>query len=252
MKSTAKAPKHVSLIDGSGFLFRAFYALPPLTRSDGTPVNAVLGFTNMLWAMLRETNADHIAVVFDTARKTFRNDIFPDYKANRDAPPKELIPQFDLVREAVRAFNVAALELKGFEADDLIATYTRIARESGAKVTIVTSDKDLMQLVVGEQVMVFDHFKNKTIGENGVFEKFGVSRVNTVGEVFDPNNLSDNNIEFIGIAIWDNQSAINSHIKEYDVSYRNVIEKFSFSTDGNSTDVGDLVTGVQSSSGSQY
>ena len=132
MKSTAKAPKHVSLIDGSGFLFRAFYALPPLTRSDGTPVNAVLGFTNMLWAMLRETNADHIAVVFDTARKTFRNDIFPDYKANRDAPPKELIPQFDLVREAVRAFNVAALELKGFEADDLIATYTRIARERGA------------------------------------------------------------------------------------------------------------------------
>ena len=211
MKSTAKAPKHVSLIDGSGFLFRAFYALPPLTRSDGTPVNAVLGFTNMLWAMLRETNADHIAVVFDTARKTFRNDIFPDYKANRDAPPKELIPQFDLVREAVRAFNVAALELKGFEADDLIATYTRIARESGAKVTIVTSDKDLMQLVVGEQVMVFDHFKNKTIGENGVFEKFGVMPNKVVDVQSLAGDSSDNVPGVPGIGIKTAAQLINEY-----------------------------------------
>ena len=167
-KLIAKKPQHVFLIDGSGFLFRAFYAIPSLTRGDGTPVNAVLGFTNMLWAMLRETTADHIAVIFDTAHKTFRNEIFPDYKANRETPPDELIPQFDIVREMVRAFNVAAIELPGFEADDLIASYTRIAINDGAKVTIVSSDKDLMQLVSDNKVVIFDHFKNQNIGEKGL------------------------------------------------------------------------------------
>jgi len=168
-------PEHVFLIDGSGFLFRAFHALPPLSRADGTPVNAVLGFTNMLWRVLRDTDADHIAVIFDTARKTFRNDIYPDYKANRDAPPEELIPQFDLVRDAVRAFNVASIELAGFEADDLIATYTRLAREAGAQVTIVSTDKDLMQLVEDGGVILYDNFKSRTIDSAGVVEKFGVA-----------------------------------------------------------------------------
>jgi len=171
----AARPEHVFLIDGSGFLFRAFHALPPLSRADGTPVNAVLGFTNMLWRVLRDTDADHIAVIFDTARKTFRNDIYPDYKANRDAPPEELIPQFDLVRDAVRAFNVASIELSGFEADDLIATYTRLAREAGAQVTIVSTDKDLMQLVEDGDVILYDNFKSRTIDSAGVVEKFGVA-----------------------------------------------------------------------------
>jgi DNA polymerase I len=171
----AAPPEHVFLIDGSGFLFRAFHALPPLSRADGTPVNAVLGFTNMLWRVLRDTDADHIAVIFDTARKTFRSDIYPEYKANRDAPPEELIPQFDLVRDAVRAFNVASIELDGFEADDLIATYTRLAREAGAQVTIVSTDKDLMQLVEDGGVILYDNFKSRTIDSAGVVEKFGVA-----------------------------------------------------------------------------
>ena len=115
--------RHLYLIDGSGFVFRAFHALPPLTRPDGTPVNAVLGFTNMLWKILRETDADHAAVIFDTARLTFRNEIYEPYKANRGETPEELIPQFPLVREAAGAFNLASIELEGFEADDLIAAY---------------------------------------------------------------------------------------------------------------------------------
>jgi DNA polymerase-1 len=144
-----------------------------MTRPDGTPVNAVFGFTNMLLKLLQGTDADHIAVVFDTARRTFRNDIYPDYKANRPEPPEDLIPQFALVRDATRACNVASVELEGFEADDLIATYTRLAREAGAEVTIVSSDKDLMQLV-GEGVAMMDAMKNRTIGPDEVREKFGV------------------------------------------------------------------------------
>ena len=122
--------RHLYLIDGSGFIFRAFHALPPLTRSDGTPVNAVLGFSNMLWKILRETDADHAAVIFDTARLTFRNEIYEPYKANRGETPEELIPQFPLVREAAAAFNLASIELEGFEADDLIAAYA--SRRAGA------------------------------------------------------------------------------------------------------------------------
>jgi DNA polymerase-1 len=163
----------VFLIDGSGFLFRAFHALPPMTRPDGTPVNAVFGFTNMLIKLIGDTDADHIAVIFDKARRTFRNDIYPEYKAHRPEPPEELIPQFALVREATRAFNVSCIELEGFEADDLIATYARLAREAGAEVTIVSSDKDLMQLV-GDGVTMLDAMKNRVIGPREVEEKFGV------------------------------------------------------------------------------
>ncbi|HET6223012.1 MAG TPA: DNA polymerase I, partial [Dongiaceae bacterium] len=115
--------KHVYLVDGSGYIFRAFHALPPMTRGDGTPVNAVFGFTTMLMKLISETDADHIAVIFDAARKSFRNEIYKDYKANRTEPPAELVPQFALIREATRAFNLPSIELQGYEADDLIATY---------------------------------------------------------------------------------------------------------------------------------
>src|SRR6267154_3178467 len=146
-QTLSAAPHHVFLVDGSGFIFRAYHALPPLTRSDGTPTAAVLGFSNMLAKLLSETDADHIAVVFDVARTTFRNRIYDAYKANRGPPPDDLVPQFALVREATKAFNVCQIEMADFEADDLIATYARHAVEAGADVTIVSSDKDLMQLV---------------------------------------------------------------------------------------------------------
>ncbi len=116
------AGRHVLLVDGSGFIFRAFYSLPPLTRGDGTPVNAVLGFCNMLYKLERDTDCDALVMLFDTARVTFRNDIYPEYKANRDAPPEELIPQFALIREATEAFGLPSIEMAGYEADDLIAT----------------------------------------------------------------------------------------------------------------------------------
>ena len=164
---------HLYLIDGSGYIFRAFFALPPMTRPDGTPVNAVYGFTNMLIKLLADTESDGVAVIFDTARKTFRTDIYPDYKANRPPPPEELIPQFDLIREATRAFNVPCIELAGYEADDLIAAYARLARERGQEVTVVSSDKDLMQLV-SEGVAMLDPVKNRTIGLEQVVERFGV------------------------------------------------------------------------------
>src|SRR5437762_3093369 len=167
------APHHVYLIDGSGFIFRAYHALPPLTRADGTPTSAVLGFSNMLAKLLSETDADHIAVVFDTAGTTFRNRIYDAYKANRGPPPDDLVPQFALVREATDAFSVCRIEMKDFEADDLIATYARHAVEAGADVTIVSSDKDLMQLV-NDRVTMLEPIKNKTIGEAEVRERFGV------------------------------------------------------------------------------
>jgi DNA polymerase-1 len=162
------------LIDGSGFIFRAFHALPPMTRSDGTPVNAVLGFTNMLLRLLTEFGVARIAVIFDAKEKTFRNDIYSAYKANRAAPPDELIPQFALIREATEAFCLPQVELDGYEADDLIATYARLAAERGEEVVIVSSDKDLMQLV-RPGVTMFDPIKYKPIGEPEVFEKFGVT-----------------------------------------------------------------------------
>ncbi len=173
-KSTeTSAPKHVYLIDGSGFIFRAFHAVRPLTRPDGTPVNAVYGFTQMLMKILTDTDADCLAVIFDAARKTFRNDIYADYKAHRPPPPEELVPQFDLVKATVEAFNVPAIEMPGYEADDIIATYAKQATDAGAEVTIVSSDKDLMQLVT-DKVSMFDAMKNKVIGHDEVVEKFGL------------------------------------------------------------------------------
>jgi DNA polymerase I len=169
---------HVYLIDGSGYIFRAYHALPPLTRpSDGLPVGAVHGFCGMLWKLLRETGElappTHIAAIFDLSEHTFRNDLFSDYKANRSAPPDDLIPQFPLIRDAVHAFNVACIEKRGYEADDLIATYALQALEAGAEVTIVSSDKDLMQLVQ-PGIRMYDTMKNKVIGEAEVIERFGV------------------------------------------------------------------------------
>ena len=161
------------LVDGSGFIFRAFYAMPPLTRPDGTPVGAVLGFTNMLTRLLNEMHAHKIAVVFDAGRKTFRNDIYPEYKANRGATPEELIPQFPIIRQACQAFNIPIVEKEGFEADDLIATYTHQAKQRNMKTVIVSSDKDLMQLVDND-VLLYDHMKNTFINAERVEEKFGV------------------------------------------------------------------------------
>ena len=171
--SDASPPKHVYLVDGSGFIFRAFHALPPMTRPDGTPVNAVYGFVAMLTKLLGETDADHIAIIFDAKRKTFRNDIYPEYKANRPPPPDDLIPQFALIREAVEAYNLPAVAMEGYEADDLIATYAKQAVAAGAEVTIVSSDKDLMQLV-GDRVTMLDTMKNRVIGPSEVVEKFGL------------------------------------------------------------------------------
>ena len=166
-------PLHLILIDGSGFIFRAFHALPPMTREDGVPVNAVFGFTNMLAKLLREQVGTHIAVVFDAGRMTFRNRLYEDYKAHRPPPPDELVPQFALVREATDAFCVPAVELADWEADDLIASYARAAEEQGGQVTIVSSDKDLMQLI-RPGVEMLDPIKQKPIGPAEVMEKFGV------------------------------------------------------------------------------
>src|SRR5512146_1689594 len=173
-----KKGDHLFLVDGSGYIFRAYHALPPLTRkSDGLQINAVLGFCNMLWKLLNEMKPEerptHLAVVFDKSEKTFRTDFYPDYKAHRPPAPDDLIPQFPLVREAVRAFDIPCLEQAGFEADDLIATYARLACEAKATATIVSSDKDLMQLV-GNGVTMYDTMKDRRIGPAEVIEKFGV------------------------------------------------------------------------------
>jgi DNA polymerase I len=177
VKALAKGD-HVFLVDGSSYIFRAYHALPPLNRkSDGLQVNAVLGFCNMLWKLLRDMPPDnrptHLAIIFDKSEITFRNKLYPDYKAHRPPAPDDLIPQFPLIREAVRAFDLPCLEQGGFEADDLIATYAREAGERGATATIVSSDKDLMQLVT-DQVTMFDTMKDRRIGIAEVIEKFGV------------------------------------------------------------------------------
>src|ERR1700676_4866319 len=169
---------HVFLVDGSGYIFRAYHALPPINRkSDGLQLNAVFGFCNMLWKLLRDMKEEdkptHLAVVFDLSERTFRTEMYPDYKAHRPEPPDDLRPQFGLIREAVHAFDLPCLEQAGFEADDLIATYVRQACEAGATATIVSSDKDLMQLV-SDCVIMFDTMKDKKIGRAEVIEKFGV------------------------------------------------------------------------------
>jgi len=172
-----KKGDHLFLVDGSGYIFRAYHALPPINRkSDGLQLNAVFGFCNMLWKLLREMKDDkptHLAVVFDLSEKTFRTEMYPDYKAHRPDPPDDLKPQFGLIREAVHAFDLPCLEQGGFEADDLIATYVRQANEAGATSTIVSSDKDLMQLV-NDRVVMYDTMKDKKIGRDEVIEKFGV------------------------------------------------------------------------------
>jgi DNA polymerase-1 len=180
-KAAAKASgksDHVFLVDGSSYIFRAYHALPPLNRkSDGLQVNAVLGFCNMLWKLLRDMPEDnrptHLAIIFDKSEVTFRNKLYPDYKAHRPPAPDDLIPQFALIRDAVRAFDLPCLEQIGFEADDLIATYARLATERGATTTIVSSDKDLMQLVT-DKVVMYDTMKDRRIGIPEVIEKFGV------------------------------------------------------------------------------
>ena len=173
-------PVRLYLVDGSGYIFRAYHALPPLTRkSDGMPVGAVQGFCNMLWKLLVEMRTapdgpTHLAVIFDASGKTFRNDLYPAYKAHRPPAPEDLVPQFALVREATRAFGVPAIELANYEADDLIAAYACHVRDLGGEAVIVSSDKDLMQLV-GDRVFMLDTMKNLKIGRDQVFEKFGVT-----------------------------------------------------------------------------
>jgi DNA polymerase-1 len=173
-----KKGDHLFLVDGSGYIFRAYHALPPLTRkSDGLQVNAVLGFCNMLWKLLEDMPKNdkptHLAVIFDKSEKTFRTEMYPQYKAHRPDLPEDLRPQFPLIRDAVRAFEIPCLEQAGFEADDLIATYARLACEAGATTSIVSSDKDLMQLV-NDRVTMYDTMKDKRIGPAEVIEKFGV------------------------------------------------------------------------------
>ncbi len=169
---------HLQLIDGSGYIFRAYHALPPLTRkSDGLPIGAVAGFCNMVWKLLEETKGSeaptHLAVIFDHSSHTFRNEIYPAYKAHRPEPPEDLRPQFSLIRDATRAFSLPCIEQQGFEADDIIASYTDVAQKAGARVTIISSDKDLMQLV-GPGVELLDTLKNRRIGPDEVMERFGV------------------------------------------------------------------------------
>ena len=170
---------HLFLIDGSGYIFRAYYALPSLYRKrDGLPTGAVNGFCNMLYKLIEDTNTkinpSHIAVIFDSARRTFRNQIYNEYKANRGDPPEDLIPQFKIIKESVKAFGIQSIELKGFEADDIIATYATQASNENWKVSIVSSDKDLMQ-IVNKNINLLDTMKNKTVGPDEVYEKFGVT-----------------------------------------------------------------------------
>ncbi|HVK81227.1 MAG TPA: 5'-3' exonuclease H3TH domain-containing protein, partial [Verrucomicrobiae bacterium] len=176
-KSTAP---RLFLIDGSGYIFRAYHALPPLTRaSDGLSVGAVAGFCNMLWKFLEEMKGSeaptHLAVIFDKSEITFRNKLYPEYKAHRPPAPEDLVPQFPLIRDATRAFNLPSIDMGGFEADDLIATYARQAAGTGAQVKIVSSDKDLMQLIVEGQIQLYDPMKNRVLGPEAVMEKFGVT-----------------------------------------------------------------------------
>ncbi|MEE8664367.1 MAG: DNA polymerase I [Acetobacter sp.] len=168
------AQPHLVLVDGSGFIFRAFHALPPMTNPEGVPVNAVYGFSNMLSRLMREHVGTHLAVIFDAGRKTFRSEIYPDYKAHRPPAPEDLVPQFALIREATKAFGVPGIELEGFEADDLIASYARKVAAQGGRCTIISSDKDLMQLL-DDRIDMLDPIKQKSIGLAEVETKFGVT-----------------------------------------------------------------------------
>ncbi len=216
--SSLKKTDHFYLIDGSGYIFRAYYALPPLSRkSDGLPTGAVSGFCSMLFKLLEDARADdsehkptHFAVIFDSARKNFRNEIYNDYKANRSEAPDDLIPQFEYIRKSVKAFNLPSIELLNYEADDLIATYAKQIVEAGAKVTIISSDKDLMQLV-SDEIRLYDPMKNKVIGEKEVIEKFGV-KPNQVIDVQSLAGDSSDNIPGVpGIGVKTAAELINKY-----------------------------------------
>ncbi len=213
-----KKTDHYYLIDGSGYIFRAYYALPPLSRkSDGLPTGAVSGFCSMLFKLLEDSRSDdsihkptHFAVIFDSARKNFRNDIFKDYKANRSEAPEDLAPQFEYIRKSVKAFNLPSVELLDYEADDLIATYAKQITSAGGKVTVISSDKDLMQLV-STKIRLFDPMKNKVIGEKEVMEKFGV-KPNQVIDVQSLAGDSSDNIPGVpGIGIKTAAELINKY-----------------------------------------
>lgn len=182
----------ICLVDGSGYIFRAFYALPPMKRPDGTPVNAVYGFINMLMNLIKENGCEHIVVIFDAKRKNYRNEIYPEYKENRKQTPPELAPQFPLIRRATEAFSIEWLEMEGFEADDLIATYARIAAEKGWHARVISADKDLMQLM-NEHVSLHDPLKRKDIGVPEVLAKFGV----TPDKVVDVQSLMGDSVDNI-------------------------------------------------------
>jgi DNA polymerase-1 len=209
---------HFYLIDGSGYIFRAYYALPPLTRkSDGLPTGAVSGFCSMLFKLLEDSKSNenlqkptHFAVIFDSARKTFRNEIYSDYKANRAEAPDDLAPQFEYIRKSVLAFNLPSVDLLNYEADDLIATYVDKILKAGAKVTIVSSDKDLMQLYK-KDVRIFDPMKNKFINEEDVFKKFGVDASKVIDVQALAGDSSDNVPGVPGIGVKTAAELINKY-----------------------------------------
>ena len=213
-----KKTDHFYLIDGSGYIFRAYYALPPLTRkSDGMPTGAVSGFCNMLFKLLEDSKSSenlqkptHFAVIFDSARKNFRNEIYSDYKANRSDAPEDLIPQFDFIRKSVLAFNLPSIELLNYEADDLIATYVEQILLAGAKVTIVSSDKDLMQLYK-KDVRIYDPMKNKFISEEDVKNKFGVKPNKVIDVQSLAGDSSDNVPGVPGIGVKTAAELINKY-----------------------------------------
>ena len=213
-----KKTDHFYLVDGSGYIFRAYYALPPLSRkSDGLPTGAVSGFSNMLFKLLEDSRSDdsenkptHFAVIFDSARKNFRNEIYKDYKANRSDPPDDLAPQFEYIRKAVEAFNVPSIEQLNYEADDLIATYAKQIINAGAKVTVISSDKDLMQLV-SKNIRLYDPMKSKVIGEKEVHEKFGVKPTQVIDVQSLAGDSSDNIPGVPGIGIKTAAELINKY-----------------------------------------
>ena len=225
-----KKNDHFYLVDGSGYIFRAYYALPPLSRkSDGLPTGAVSGFCSMLFKLLEDARSDdsdhkptHFAVIFDSAKKNFRNEIYSDYKANRTEAPEDLAPQFEYIRKAVKAFNLPSIELINYEADDLIATYAKQIVEAGGKVTVISSDKDLMQLV-SKDIRLYDPMKNKVLGEKEVFEKFGV-KPNQVIDVQSLAGDSSDNIPGVpGIGIKTAAELINKY-KNLDTLLKKVDE----------------------------
>ena len=198
------------LVDGSGYIFRAFYALPPMSREDGTPVNAVFGFTSMLLKLSEDMEGENILVVFDAARTTFRNEIYKEYKANRSEPPEELVPQFDLIKKATTAIGLKSLEVENYEADDIIATYVKKAKKENIETLVISSDKDLMQLIQ-DGVSLYDPMKNIKIGPEAVLEKFGVSPDKVIDVQALAGDSSDNVPGVPGIGVKTASQLINEY-----------------------------------------